>query len=143
MISTLLPSSTVIIQRSSKGFFKRIPATVLINSREVSFLADDKKEFHVSPGTVTLVINKKKYLAFRMDANEVREFVIKEGITDWRFYIKYGILLLFACAIMYSIINEWQNGSNAAGALVAIVLIAWAVNQLRYEYFFIEESDNI
>lgn len=94
MISSLAPSSTIIIRRSPKGICKSIPATVLINSREVYFYADSKKEFQVRPGTVTLVINKRKYLSFRMEANQVREFIIKEGISDWRFYIKYGILIL-------------------------------------------------
>jgi hypothetical protein len=140
MINTLLPSSTIVIQRSSKGILKRIPAIVLINSREVSFYGEDEKEFQVSPGTVTLVINKRKYLSFRIEANEVRNFVIKEGTNDWRFYIKYGVLLLLVGAIIYSIINEWKDGGNAGGAILAIFIIAWAVKQLMHEYFFIEES---
>jgi hypothetical protein len=141
MTDNLLPSSSIVIKRSSRGILKRTAAEILINCRIVSFYADDKKEFTVSPGVVTLLINNRKLLPFRIGANEVKEFVINESINDWRFYLKYGLLILLIAGILYSTISQRNDGSISGGVLVGLILLIWGLKELRSDYFFIEESE--
>lgn len=133
-------SAKIKLHRDKKGLLKSKPAIILFDNRFLHFYSGDSKEFEVRPGTITISINKKKHLTFQALSGETKQFIIKEAIFDWRFYLKYGILFLLTAFLLWSIVGDIANHGNYSGGLIALVCCIWVLTQVRYEYFYLEEQ---
>jgi hypothetical protein len=133
-------SAKIKLHRDKKGLFKSSPAIVLFDNRFLHFYSNDTKEFEVRPGTITMSINKKKHLTFKVLSGDTKQFIIKEAIFDWRFYLKYGILFLLTLLLLWAVISDIIEGKNVPGALIGLACGIWALTQVRHEYFYLEEQ---
>ena len=111
-------SAKIKLHRDKKGFFKSSPAIVLFDNRLLHFYSDETKEFEVRPGTITMSINKRKHLTFNVLSGDTKQFIIKEAIFDWRFYLKYGILFLLTLLLLWAVINDLIEGNYFPGGLI-------------------------
>jgi len=132
--------ATIRLHRTGKGLLKNKPAIVLFDNRFLHFYPDGHREYSVQPGAITLSINKKKHLTFDMRAGEEKTFLIRESIFDWRFFIKYGILVFLGFLILIAAVKELIEGALLPSGTFALLLCIWALSTARHEYFFLEEA---
>lgn len=133
-------SAKIKLRRDKNGLLKSKPAIILFDSRFLYFYLNDTKEFEVKPGTITISINKKKHLTFQVLSGDTKEFVIKEGIYDWRFLFKYGILLLLTIVLLWSVVTDITDGKNYPSGLIGLAFGILAFSGVRHEYFYLEEQ---
>jgi hypothetical protein len=133
-------SAKVKLHRDKKGLFKSSPAIVLFDNCFLHFYSNDAKEFEVRPGTITMSINKKKCLTFKILPGDTKQFIIKEAIFDWRFYLKYGIVFLVTLLLLYAVIDDIIEGKHFPAGLIGFACGIWALTQVRHEYFYLEEQ---
>jgi hypothetical protein len=128
------------LHRDKNGLLKNMPAIVLFDNRFLHFYSNDTKEFEARPGTISMSINKKKHLTFKIRSGDTKQFIIKEAIFDWRFYLKYGILFLLTMFLLWAVVSNIIEGQNYPGGLVSIACGIWALTQVRHTYFYLEEQ---
>jgi len=139
-ISDSLILATIKIHRTKSGIFKRKPAIVLLDSRQIRFFPNDTVVYNIKPGTTTLSINNKKLLTFEVHPGDTKDFFIREAISDWRFYLKYGILFLLTLLLLIFFTTDVINGKKYSGGIIALVFAFWAMSEIRNEYFYVEEQ---
>jgi len=133
-------SAKLYIYREKKGLLKSVPAIVLFDKSFLHFYPDDTKTLEVKSDTITLCINKKKKLTFQVLSGDKKELIIKEAISDWRFYLKYGIILLLTLFLSYVVMTNILKGQYFQGGLIGLFCCIWALFQVRHEYFILEEK---
>jgi hypothetical protein len=133
-------SAKIKLHRDKKGLLKSKPAIILFDNRFLHFYSDETKEFEVRPGTITMSINKKKHLTFKILTGDTKQFVIREAIYDWRFYLKYGILFLLTLLLLWAVVGDIIDGNNFPVGLIGFICAIWALTQVRHEYFYLEEQ---
>ncbi|MEI9959456.1 MAG: hypothetical protein WDM90_24765 [Ferruginibacter sp.] len=132
--------ATIKIHRNKSGILKWKPAIILFDSRLIRFFPNDTMEYRIKSGTTTLFINNKKLLTFEVLPGDTKEFFIKEATSDWRFYLKYGILFLLTLLVLIFFTTDVIDGKKYSGGIIALVFTFWAMSEIGNEYFYVEEQ---
>ena len=144
MATSLLESAigaSINIIRPEGGLMKRSAAVILVDNRLVEFFPGDRKHYIVRPGRITVMVNKKKRLTFSMNAGEKIDLVVKEGIREPNFLIKYGILAALTFFILFSIISEMiQQQTPQWGYIFSLFFPYWIFWGIKDEYFYLQEA---
>lgn len=141
-MTTAIPPSlnaTLRIQRLKNKIFSKKTASILVNNHLHSFHPEEVKEFEVEPGSITITLNEKKRLTFNISTGERKNFVIRESIDDWRFYLKYGILFLLLVFFLIILFFEIFNSKNPLSEITGTIYALWAFSEIRNEFFYLEE----